>query len=108
MSISITKFATSKMKLAEYKIIFFFSSFLYRFSGTLRQARQGEEGVAWVVDSGPSLELDQESGNDITASAATTSGGGRTTRSTMIGRSLWAALRREQLSAAYRSKTVVV
>jgi hypothetical protein len=50
------------------------------FEGQLRAARQGEEGVAWVVQ------------------------GEHTQRHTYLGRALWAALRRQQLGATRSAK----
>ena len=56
------------------------------FAGQLRKSRIGEEGEAWVVDAG-----------DDAASASRTS---------VIGRSLWAALRRETNAAVSKAKTM--
>jgi len=61
------------------------------FAGQLRKSRIGEEGEAWVVDAGTSDD------QGTTASASRTS---------VIGRSLWAALRRETNSAQSKAKTM--
>ena len=49
------------------------SSLTALFAGTLRKARQGEEGAAWVVDNASQAE-----------------------QSSAIGRALWGSIRREQ------------
>lgn len=62
------------------------------FAGQLRKARVGEEGAAWVVDTGT------EDGS--------TGGDGASSRTSVIGRALWRALRRETSSAQSAAKAM--
>lgn len=63
------------------------------FAGQLRRARIGEEGSAWVIDTGVV--------EDVAGS-----GGGGAGRTSAIGRALWASLRRENQAAIIKKSSM--
>ena len=73
------------------------SSLTALFAGQLRRARIGEEGEAWVIDTG-----------DAAGAAGAAVGGGAksASRTSGIGRSLWACLRRETQAALAKRQTM--
>jgi kinesin family protein 2/24 len=68
------------------------------FAGQLRQARQGEEGAAWVIDTDTDTKASVSSSSTNADAAAPAPAPG--VRTSSIGRALWAALRREAQSSA--------
>lgn len=71
------------------------------FAGQLRKARVGEEGEAWVVDAAGEGEEGVEGENAVPNSNRKDQ-----SRTSVIGRALWAAMRRETNSALSKAKTM--
>ena len=75
------------------------------FAGQLRKARVGEEGEAWVVDAAGEGEGGEEAGVEG-ENGPNSNRRKDQSRTSVIGRALWAALRRETNSALSKAKTM--